>query len=531
MTPPDDCDGSLDGAGGRASSSVANGRGPGVRREAPESDRGGWHRALLHAMDHGYCLLEMISDADDTFVDYRFLETNPAFERHTGLVDAVGRTALELVPDLETRWIELYGRVARTGEPDRFQQGSEAMGRWFDVYASPAGDPADGRVALLFTDVSAQREAEAALRQSEQRYRDLFQQAPAFIAVLRGPEHRFEFVNPAYLRLVGDRDLIGKPIREALPEVAGQGFVDLLDRVYSEGETFIAADRSVELQRVQGGTAERRYGDFVYEPLRTPDGTVDGVIAFGVDTTDRVRTREALSRTNEKLERANRELERANRELEQRVDARTAQVRELARALTLAEQGERRRIAHVLHEDLQQVLVGARMLASAGESDRLMASLGRAADVARTLSHELAPPLLRGEELADLIGWLAERERSLHGLEVDVEVRGAPTLEEHLRVLLYGLLREALFNVVKHAGVGRARITAERGAEAVRITVEDEGTGFDPSTIPSAGASGFGLQGARERLELVGGRLTVDTAPGAGTRVVVEFPSSTEAGG
>lgn len=117
------------------------------------------YRYLFEAMDEGFCVLEMLFDAQGEPVDYRFLELNPAFERFTGLQHAVGKTALELVPNLEKHWVEIYGRVARTGEPLRFEQGSAAMGRWFDVYAFRVGEPSSQRVALLFKDITARKQA------------------------------------------------------------------------------------------------------------------------------------------------------------------------------------------------------------------------------------------------------------------------------------------------------------------------------------------------------------------------------------
>jgi len=121
--------------------------------------------ALFSSIDEGYCLAEMILDDLGRPVDYRFLEVNPLFEAMTGLSDAAGRRVLELVPGLEPHWIETYARVALGGETIRFEQGSEAMGRWFDVFAAPAQPR--GRFAVVFKDVTERRWAEAALRQSE----------------------------------------------------------------------------------------------------------------------------------------------------------------------------------------------------------------------------------------------------------------------------------------------------------------------------------------------------------------------------
>ncbi len=122
-------------------------------------------RTLFSSIDQGYCLCEIVLDDDGRPVDYRFLEANPLFETMTGLHGAVGRTALELVPDLEPSWVETYGAVALGDGPRRFEQGSEAMGRFFDVFATPV-EP-HGRFALVFDDVTERKRTEEALRDSE----------------------------------------------------------------------------------------------------------------------------------------------------------------------------------------------------------------------------------------------------------------------------------------------------------------------------------------------------------------------------
>jgi PAS domain S-box-containing protein len=122
------------------------------------------YRTLFETVDAGFCVVEMIFGESGQPVDYQFIEANPAFERHTGLEEVIGRTALDLVPQLESHWIERYGDVARTGRATRFESGSEAMGRWFDVHALRIGDPTRGRVAILFNDITERRSGEERLR-------------------------------------------------------------------------------------------------------------------------------------------------------------------------------------------------------------------------------------------------------------------------------------------------------------------------------------------------------------------------------
>jgi two-component sensor histidine kinase len=112
---------------------------------------------LLDGIDQGFCLIEVLFDDCGRAVDYRFLEVNAAFETQTGLVDAVGRTMRSLRPEHEEHWFEIYGRVALTGEPTRFQNQASALGRWYDVYAFRVGAPEQRMVAVLFNDITESR--------------------------------------------------------------------------------------------------------------------------------------------------------------------------------------------------------------------------------------------------------------------------------------------------------------------------------------------------------------------------------------
>lgn len=127
------------------------------------------YRTLFGSIDEGFCVIEMLFDHGGRPRDYRFLEANPAFVRQTGLADAVGRTMRELAPAHEPHWFDIYGNVAVSGEPVRFEAQAAQLGRWFDVYAFRIGEPPARRVALLFNDISARKAAEAAARESAAR--------------------------------------------------------------------------------------------------------------------------------------------------------------------------------------------------------------------------------------------------------------------------------------------------------------------------------------------------------------------------
>ncbi|MBG6071043.1 MULTISPECIES: ATP-binding protein [unclassified Polaromonas] len=143
------------------------------------------YRTLFESMDEGYCVIEMIFDADQRSVDYLFLEVNPAFEKHTGLRNAQGKRMRELAPNHEAHWFETYGRVAVTGEVTRFVgQAAELGGRWFDVYAFRLGGTGSYKVALLFNDISDRKRGEEERERLVARLREEDQRKDEFLATL-----------------------------------------------------------------------------------------------------------------------------------------------------------------------------------------------------------------------------------------------------------------------------------------------------------------------------------------------------------
>jgi signal transduction histidine kinase len=224
-------------------------------------------------------------------------------------------------------------------------------------------------------------------------------------------------------------------------------------------------------------------------------------------------------------------LERSNR-----------QVRALASALTLAEQRERRRISQMLHDHVQQMLYGIQMRTyliglDAPESSKVyihehlteMESLvEEAIQSTRTLTVELSPPVLQSEGLGAAFNWLANQMGRLYDLEVQLNLTQDYQLaSEDLRVLIFQLVRELLFNVVKHARVSRAKVAMRLEDERFVVCVEDDGIGFDPTLLAQderQDGGGFGLYSIRERLALFGGEVTIESHPGQGTRVTLSLP-------
>lgn len=172
------------------------------------------------------------------------------------------------------------------------------------VLAKSSGLPT-GASALIETDMlrraQAVQEANQALTEERQHLRGLFEQAPGFMAALSGPDHVFTMANAAYMRLIGRENIIGKSVREALPEVVEQGFLDLLDRVYQSGQPFVGRSIRIVLESSSSGASEERFLDFVYQPIFNPDGKVSGIFVQGHDVTEQKRNEEALRESEERF--------------------------------------------------------------------------------------------------------------------------------------------------------------------------------------------------------------------------------------
>ena len=227
-------------------------------------------------------------------------------------------------------------------------------------------------------------------------------------------------------------------------------------------------------------------------------------------------------------------LRRSEAALEARVRERTAQARHLASALALAEQGERRALAHVLHDDLQQMLYGVRVVlrrarGKGGAQDAAVDAADALAEEALTLTRrltvDLSPPVLKGEGLAEALRWLAGHVEERFGLPVLVDApEGLTVPQPDVRALLFQVVRELLWTAVKHAQATRARVAVAEADGVLRIVVDDDGVGAAGPATEAATPPGEALAWARERLALFDGQLDVGPTPERGTRAVVTFP-------
>jgi PAS domain S-box-containing protein len=261
--------------------------------------------------------------------DFRFVAANTAYLRATGteLDRLIGRGLFEAFPhdpddpgNRNARLLrESLNRVVETRAPDvlafipyrvpRERDGEVVLEErfWSATHTPIVDDRGDVRLILQHTvDVTELHELHTADAREElgllqrakrvqetnvlldaerQHLRRLFEQAPGFVCILRGPEHVFELVNAAYRQLIGHRNLIGKRVRDALPEIEGQGFFMVLDEVYTTGKPFVGRGMAVRLQRHRDAELEERYVNFVYQPIVDAAGSVSGIFVQGHDIT------------------------------------------------------------------------------------------------------------------------------------------------------------------------------------------------------------------------------------------------------
>lgn len=229
--------------------------------------------------------------------------------------DLRGRHISSMVAPQDAARMMDYGllRLAGMTPPAVYEfKGMRKDGSLVDLEASVSTHDVAGNMYITTSvrDISerkrAEEERERLLRSLEAertRLAYLFRHAPTFVAVLRGPDHTFELANPPYMQIIGHRDVLGKPAREALPEVEGQGFFELLDEVFRTGEPYVGRATRILIRREAEGPPEERFLDFVYQPVFDADEAVTGIFVHGVDITEHKRVEDSLKQLSNRIER------------------------------------------------------------------------------------------------------------------------------------------------------------------------------------------------------------------------------------
>ena len=436
---------------------------------------------------------------------------------------------------------------------------------WFTFSYSPLRNQ-DGEVAGLFCAASETTDTvltERRLKDQAQRQRQLFQKAPGFIAVLTGPEHVFEFVNDAYVKLAGGRDTLGLTVREVFPEIGSQGFYEVLDTVYATGNRYVAEGRVVALRDTHEGPSHDVVLDFIYEPIRDEAGSVTGIFVEGHNVTESHRTQAGLRKSEEKFQVLNETLER-------RVEERTTELVLARDALRQSQKLEAMGqltggVAHDFNNLLTPIIGSLDLLIRRGVGSererRLIDGAMQSAERAKILVQRLLAFARRqplqpiAVDIPELVEGMVALLGSTLGPTIDIQVLADPHLppaKADSNQLEMGLLNLAVNarDAMPQGGKITIEVKKENALKAtgldlvegeyIRLSVIDTGVGMDEATRQRAiepffstkgigRGTGLGLSMVHGLLAQLGGGMTIDSSPGKGTSIELWLPTSTAA--
>lgn len=479
-------------------------------------------------------LQEILDSIQDDFYvldrNWNFVYASRLFTSRLGKEpgDLIGQNLWQVLPRHKGTIAEENFRAAmEQREIRRFEAPGRYTNGWFRVTVFPSDDG----ITVLGTDITEQKRIVELLSLENRRFEQFINSNIVGI-VIGDAEGRVFLANDYYLNLLG----VTRQEFEA-------GNVDWVK--FTPPEWLPADEKAIKELRERGVCEpyEKEYlrTDGTRVPVYIADSMFSSpgqeIAAFVLDITERKRA-EATLRENEK------QLHWLNETLEQKVVEKTAELRRIASELTRAEQRERQRISHILHDDLQQRIFAIQVQLpflqkklkqdpdyAEKEISEIGNQLNEVIKIMRNLSIDLSPPILRDEGLAQAVNWLTQQMQQQYGLTL--EVRASESFifaNEELHVLLFNCIRELLFNVVKHAEASRVLVTLQRTDDQLQIEIQDNGRGFQqplpdqPHTEKAHVRSSFGLPTIRHQVGLFGGQMDINSTAGLGTRIVLTIP-------
>ncbi|HUR97205.1 MAG TPA: PAS domain S-box protein, partial [Pyrinomonadaceae bacterium] len=496
------------------------------------------YRTLFNTIDQGYATAEVIFDESGKAVDLVYLETNAAFEELTGVKNAAGRSAGQIIPGLGEFWCETYGKVILTGESVRFENYVEGLNRWFDVFASRIGGEDSRKVALVFSNITDRKKAEQSIRFQAHLLNTVEQSA-----IATDLDGTVTYWNQFAEKLYGwtAEEAVGRQISElTTPDIMANQAAEIMSQL-RRGISW-AGEFNVKRR---DGTVFPAY--VINSPIETEAGELVGIIGISVDITERKRVEEELLRSRESLERRveerTRELAKMNAALHtENVERRKIEAERVGilQRLVTSQEDVRRRLGRDLHDQLGQQVTALRFRLEAlaeltSNNPELKEQVRHAQDYAKRVdadvgffAFELRPTALDDLGLAAAIDIFVNEWSRNHKISAEFYARPfEETLPPETKINVYRIVQEALNNIFKHAKAKSVTVHLDLQKDTLVLIITDDGIGFDleKKKINIGSGSGLGLIGMRERCILVGGNLEIETAPGKGTVIFARVPA------
>jgi PAS domain S-box-containing protein len=472
-----------------------------------------------------------------TDVNGHYTYVSPQAENMMGYTvkEIVGRAPFDFMPSDEAeRFIPLvskmqanHERIAGLENTLIAKDGSEKN---FETNGTPLFDEKGIFLGYMGTcrDITERKHSEKALHESEQRFRIMADGTPVMIWA-HDAKGNIEYINTAYRRFSGVNlaQVLGQNWYPLMHEDNREKYVGAFMQALKDQKPFHAA------AWVKNAKGDWRWIESYGSPRFSADGKFCGMVGSSPDITERKQAEENLRSLNKELEQKVAERTRVAKD-------RAKKLQKLVGELTFVEQKERQRLARILHDHLQQLLVGARMNSeilcrSVTEKHEKIAKkvldlINQSIKTSRSLTTELYPQVLQ-QGLSAALKWTVRWMNENHGLTIDLQTDPhIDPKQEEVTAFLYQSTRELLLNVVKHSGVKSAHLAVIRDEEQkqLRVTVSDQGAGFDPRVALKDEGIGFGLFSIQERLQLMGGSIEIESSPGNGAALSLIVPLETK---
>jgi PAS domain S-box-containing protein len=465
-------------------------------------------RELFNNMPIGVAVYKAVDEgADFVFKDY-----NPAGTKmdHIKREAVIGRRITEVFPGIvEFGLLDVFRRVWKTGEQEHHPVSiykDDKLERWREnkVYKLPSGD-----IVAVYTDETERVKTAEALKESEAHKQALLDGSPDMIIQV-DTNMKIQWANKA--ALIMNPNAIGQTCHKAFPgrDESCEGCP--CRKAISTGKIEMGIQHQPALESVRGES----YWENIGVPVMNSEGKVVGVIEISRNITKR-------------------------KQVEEQIKAYQEQLQSLASEMSSAEERQRRQFATDLHDNIGQLLAvtniklgSARKMAPPGEMAELLDVINglivKAFHCTQSLTHDLYPPILYKLGLEPAVEGLLENLEKEHGIAYRIETKGKDKpLDNDISSLLFRAVRELLINITKHAKADEVRVSIQKWGDQIKISVEDNGVGFDTSQIKpvSKQAKGFGLFSISERLGYQGGKLNIKSVIGRGTCITITAPLTT----